>query len=152
MESIENIREAAKDKLVGFTEREIECFMEGARYIAGHLPQRRSDEWYRQQAEKREQAQLHVYERMKFPHHEDGIIGAAIDNFLDDAVADPDTRKKVLNVIEATDNKILAEILCAIKTGIEGFNGCHTTQLNFQREPENGNRWTFSWDDPLIVE
>lgn len=165
---MDNIREVAKKKLVGFTEREIECFIEGYKYLAGHLPQRRSDEWYREQEAKRNHAKLHAdenleywkkvtglgdaVEQLKHPHREDAVISTAFNTFLDDAAADTQTRKSLLNVIGATDNKDLFEILYAIKIGIQGFNERHTIQLNFQREPENDNHWTFSWDEPLSVD
>lgn len=165
---MDNIREAAKKKLVGFTEREIDCFIEGAKYMAGHLPQRRSDEWYREQETKRNHAKLHADENLEFwkkvtglgdaveqlkrPHRKETIISTAVNVFLDEASADTETRKNLLNVIGATDNKDLSEILYAIKIGIQGFNERHSVQLNFQREPDNDNRWTFSWDEPLSVD
>ena len=168
MESMDNIRDAAKDKLFGFTEREIECFVKGVKYMAYRLPLRRSDEWLCAEVETCELARFYddesfdfwkqvtglneAVKHIKFPYREDYFISAVFDSFLDDVVSHPDTRKKELNDIEATDNKILSEILNAIKTGIEGFNGYHKTQLNFQRGPDNGKRFTFSWEGSLTIE
>ena len=44
MKAIQEIREAAKTKLVGYTEKEIESFVQGAMFMAGNLSEKRSAE------------------------------------------------------------------------------------------------------------
>ena len=61
MQTIDDIKQAARTKLVGYTDKEIECFVQGAMYMVGNLPQRRSEEWYQQQADKKVQAAMDLY-------------------------------------------------------------------------------------------
>ena len=37
---------SSEAKLVGYTEKEIESFVQGAMFMAGNLPEKRSAEWY----------------------------------------------------------------------------------------------------------
>ena len=93
-------------------------------------------------------------------------LGAAVENIknrepvtrhINDALAvvfknileNPGYRAVMLDMMDAEDKSVSREILHALAVGIKAFNECHKTQLNFMREEENNNEWTFSWDEPL---
>lgn len=165
MKTLQEIKDAAKQKLVGYNEKEIECFVQGAMFMAGNLPQRRSDEWYEQQAQRKAEGMERSEAVCEHFKHVTGL-GAAVENIknrepvtrhINDALAvvfknilkNPGYRAVMLDMMDAEDKSVSREILHALAVGIKAFNECHKTQLNFMREEENNNEWTLSWDEPL---
>jgi len=168
MQTIEELREAAKNKLTGYTEKEIECFVQGAMYMAGNLPQKRSEEWYRQQAERKAENASKADAVCELFKEVTGL-GAAVENlksrqsvsdmtdrvlttFFSGLENNPEYREKFLKAISAEDMGFSREIIRTIHDGFRAFNERHDIQLNFLPEEENEGRWTFSWDEPLVAQ
>lgn len=161
MQTVDELKEAAKTKLVGYTEKEIECFIQGAMYMAGNLPQKKSDEWYQQQAIKKAEAAERAEETCRFLGKVSGlkaavdaingmktegeVIERAFTILFENMMDNSEYRAKILDMLEAEDKSVSGEILDAIKIGCKAFNQRHDIKLNFAREEENENQWTFSW-------
>ena len=169
MQTLEELKKAAKTKLVGYTDREIECFVQGATYMAGQLPQRKSEEWYRQQAE-RKAKNIERSDAVRELFKDVSGLGTAVDNLKNrdkyeestnhilevifkNILCNPDYRKQMLELLQAEDLSVSSEMYDAIKIGIQGFNKNHTDiQLDFARNEDNDGRWTFSWDELIKPE
>lgn len=166
MKDIEQIREAAKKKLVGYTEKEIDSFVAGAMYMAGHLPQRRSEEWYEQQAKRKAEGIERSDEVCKFFQDATGLK-AAVENIknlksekeiiehafailFENMAANPTFRKQMLDLMDAEEKSVSREIIDAVKTGIAAFNERHEDIiLDFRKMEENDGRWTMSWEETI---
>ena len=165
MKSIQEIKEAAKTKLVGYTEKEIECFVHGAMFMAGNLPQRRSEEWYQKREEEKAQA-IERSEAVCEHFKQVTGLGAAIENmknrkpvteYVDNALGvvfkammdNPEYRAAMLDMMGAEDKSVSAEIINHVQMTCAAFNETHETQLSFTQLEENDGRWTLSWDEPL---
>ena len=166
MQNIDNIKEAAKTKLVGYTEKEIECFVQGAMYMAGHLPQKRSEEWYKEQAQRKKEGEERAEAVCEHFKQVTGL-GQAVENlknskpgteYVDDALGvvfkaimdNPEYRATMLNLIGAVDKSVITELINHIRMSCTAFNKMHKTQLSFTQLEENEGRWTLAWDEPLI--
>lgn len=165
MQNIDNLKEAAKTKLVGYTEKEVECFVQGAMYMAGHLPQKRSDEWYKEQTKRKQEGAERadgVCEHFK----EVTGLGKAVENLkahksvnecVDDALAvvfrnileNPAYRTTMLDLLGAVDKVAVTEMIRNVQLTCKKFNESHETQLSFTQLEENEGRWTLAWDEPL---
>ena len=166
MQNIDNIKEAAKTKLVGYTEKELECFVQGAMYMAGHLPQKRSDEWYEEQARRKQEGAERADSICEYFKDVTGLGKAvekmkshkSVNECVDDALAvvfgniieNPAYRMTMLNMLGAVDKAAVAEMIRDIQTTCKAFNERHETQLSFTQLEENEGRWTLAWDEPLI--
>lgn len=166
MQTIEDLKNAAKTKLDGYTDREVECFIKGALYMAGNLPQKRSEEWYRQQAEKKAEGISRSDEVCNLFQQVTGLKEAvdAINNIkqasevIDRAYTvlfenlqdDPEFRATMLDMLGAEDKSVSSEIIDAVKRGCRGFNERHNDiVLDFRRLEENDGQWTLIWDEAL---
>lgn len=165
MQNIDNIKEAGKTKLVGYNERELECFVQGAMYMAGHLPQKRSDEWYEEQARRKQEGTERAESLSE--HFKDVTgLGKAVENLksrkavnecVDDALAvvfknildNPAYRATMLELLGAVDKAAMIEMIQDIQMTCKAFNERHDTQLSFTQLEENEGRWTLAWDEPL---
>lgn len=165
MKTVEEIREAAKTKLVGYTEKEIESFVQGAMFMAGYLPQRRSEEWYQKRDEERTFAKERsgaVCEHFK----QITGLGTAIENiknrkpvteYVDNALAvifkaimdNQEYRTIMLDMMGAEDKSVSEDIIKTVQTGCKTFNTSHEIQLGFERFDENEGHWTFFWDEKI---
>ena len=165
MKTIEEIREAAKKKLVGYTDKEKESFVQGAMFMAGELPQKRSEEWYQQQAAKKAEGAARseavceyfkevtglgaAVDAMKGRSAESQAVDRAFQIFAEGLRDNPEYRQQFLDSLGARDMAMSYEILLAIKQGCRAFNERHDIQLGFYPDEENGGRWTFYWDEPV---
>lgn len=165
MKTIDEIKQAAKTKLVGYTDREIECFVQGCLYMTGHLPQRRSEEWYRQQQLRKKEGEERSEALSEYFKQVTGL-GSAVENLnkgksvaecIDEALAvvfrgimeNPEYRATMLHLIGAEEESVSQELVLHIKESCKAFNRTHETQLVFERLEENDGKWTLAWDEPL---
>ena len=165
MKTIEEIREAAKIKLVGYTEKEIESFVQGAMFMAGQLPQRRSEEWYEQRDRQKAEAAAKAdavcksfqdvtglkkaVDNIRNAKTEAEVIDHAFAVFFDNMIANPEYRALMLDKLEAEDKKVRAELITNIRLACKEFNKTHETQLDFEQLEDNEGQWTLMWSDPL---
>ena len=165
MLNIEDIKEAAKTKLTGYTDKEIECFVQGVLYMAGHLPQKRSEEWYQEQARRKKEGEErsgalcehfkqvtglgaaveNLNKRKPVAEHVDDALGIVFKGIMEDA----EYRKTMLDMMGAEDKAVSQEIILHVKESCKAFNKTHETQLVFEQIEENDGKWTLAWDEPL---
>lgn len=165
MKDIELLHEAAKAKLTGYTEKEIDCFIQGEMYMAGNLPQPRSEEWYARQAERKAEGAARADAVCEIFKDVTGL-GAAVDNIKAGAdagsmtdrmlnvlmtaiIGNPQYRAQFLQAVDAEEAGLSREIIQAIRIGISSFNEKYDIQLDFRQLEENEGRWTFFWCVPL---
>lgn len=166
MQTIEELREAARNKLTGYTEREIDCFVQGGMYMMGNMPQKRSEEWYEQQARKKEEnvrrsedvcrlfqkatGLKEAVDAIQNIKTEEEVVTHAFTVLFENVNTNPEFRKQVLDLMDAEEKSVSREIIGAVKTGMNAFNERHSDiVLDFRREEENNGLWTFVWDEAL---
>lgn len=163
MVNVDDIKKAAQTKLVGFTEKEIECFVQGAMFMVGHLPEKRSDEWYRKRAEEKQAAMessgrvcklfqdttglKKAVDAISVTKTEGEVINHAFEVLFSNMMNNPQFRAVILNMLDAEEKAVSQEMYEAIKTGCIAFNRTHDTQLSFDRLEENDNNWTLFWEE-----
>lgn len=168
MQTIEDLKNAAKVKLDGYTDREVECFVKGALYMAGNLSQKRSEEWYRQQAERKAEGIERADEVCKLFQEATGlkravdsinnikieseVIDRAYKVLFENMLDNPEFRATMLEMLGAEDKSVSNGIIEAVKRGCKGFNELHNDiVLDFRRLKENNGEWTLMWDEALKV-
>lgn len=165
MKTIQEIREAAKTKLVGYTDKEIESFVQGAMFMAGQLPEKRSEEWYQKRTEEKQQniarsegvcrliqdttGLKKAVDAMKEMKTEGEIIDRAFGLLFDNMMNNPEYRAIMLDKLGAVDKDEYLLVLDTIQAGCRGFNKKHKIQLGFERMEENNNCWVFFWDEKI---
>lgn len=163
MVNVDDIKKAAQTKLVGFTEKEIECFVQGAMFMVGHLPEKRSDEWYRKRAEEKQAAMessakvcklfqdttglKKAVDAISVAKTEGEVINHAFEVLFSNMMNNPQFRAVILDMLDAEEKAVSQEMYEAIKTGCIAFNRTHDTQLSFDRLEENDNNWTLFWEE-----
>lgn len=165
MKTIEDIREAAKTKLVGYTEKEIESFVQGAMFMAGQLPQKRSEEWYRQRDERNALAAERAdavcdglkevsglkkaLDNIRSTKTEAEVVEHTLKVFLDNMIVNPEYRAIMLDKLEAEEKMVSSRIIKAVMDGCAAFNETHNIKLGFRQLEENNNGWTLFWEEEI---
>ena len=165
MMNLEELKEAAKNKLDGYTEKEIECFVQGAMFMAGHLPQKHDEEWYRKRAEEKQAAAERSDAICKFFQDTTGlksavdairstrtegeVINHAFEVLFSNMMDNPQFRAVMLDMLGAEDKSVSREIIEHLQMSCRAFNRNHVTQLEFSQLEENNDRWTLTWDEPV---
>ena len=165
MKTIQEIREAAKTKLVSYTEKEIESFVQGAMFMAGNLPEKRSAEWYQKREEEKQQSLERSEEVCRLFQNATGlkkavddiggrktegeVIDRAFGLLFDNIMNNPEYRALMLDKLGAVDKDEHLLVLDAIQAGCRAFNKKHEIQLGFEKMEENNNCWVFFWDEKI---
>ena len=165
MKTIQEIREAAKTKLVGYTEKEIESFVQGAMFMAGNLTEKRSAEWYQKREEEKQQSLERSEEVCRLFQNASGlkkavdaisgmktegeVIDRAFGLLFDNIMNNPGYRALMLDKLGAVDKDEHLLVLDAIQTGCRAFNKKHEIQLGFEKMEENDNCRVFFWDEKI---
>lgn len=162
---IEELKEAAKKKLVGYNEKEIECFVQGAMFMTSHLPQTRSEEWYQKRAEEKQAAKERSGEVCKLFQKATGlkkavdnlsniksegeVVNHAFEVLFSNMMDNPQFRTVMLDMLGAEDKSVSQDIIEHLQVSCKEFNRTHETQINFTKLEEYGGKWTLTWDEPM---